>query len=366
MIEELKKSPLFNLSLSSKELFHSNFLAWIFEKDKRNVSEFVCKVLSVEVSGEPEVCRELHNFDIVLKFEGDFWVVIENKIKSLPDENQIEKYQNKLKKINPHGGSQLVILSLYQTGDAENVVSLGYNSIVDYLQNIPFGNDIYFKHLLTDYISVLNNLIVLSSQWDKLKLYDFDTRSADYRMLKSVRIHDLFHKIKFYNLRIRLREALEPIEGISFHDFNYFSNSTGAASIRVQIKKVIVELQIQDYALRLMLMFENEEINAEKLDNQGCINELFKYLELGTLDKVLENQLYPKNKNYNRFGKTLIYKSRKIIKDVSIDMLIVEISDFFAKTCEYFVNNNELIENELIKVRSKGSLSIASKVQSVR
>lgn len=28
-IEKLKISPLFNLSLSSKELFHSNFLYWI-------------------------------------------------------------------------------------------------------------------------------------------------------------------------------------------------------------------------------------------------------------------------------------------------------------------------------------------------
>lgn len=28
-IDELSSSPLFNLSLSSKELFHSNFLAWL-------------------------------------------------------------------------------------------------------------------------------------------------------------------------------------------------------------------------------------------------------------------------------------------------------------------------------------------------
>lgn len=30
-INELKKSVLFNLSLGSKELFHSNFLAWFIE-----------------------------------------------------------------------------------------------------------------------------------------------------------------------------------------------------------------------------------------------------------------------------------------------------------------------------------------------
>jgi hypothetical protein len=30
-VQRLKKSPLFNLSLASKELFHSNFLAWLCE-----------------------------------------------------------------------------------------------------------------------------------------------------------------------------------------------------------------------------------------------------------------------------------------------------------------------------------------------
>ena len=31
-INYLKTSPMFNLSLSSKELFHSNFLYWICKK----------------------------------------------------------------------------------------------------------------------------------------------------------------------------------------------------------------------------------------------------------------------------------------------------------------------------------------------
>lgn len=32
-IEDLKKNPIFAMSLSSKELFHSNFWAWLFERN---------------------------------------------------------------------------------------------------------------------------------------------------------------------------------------------------------------------------------------------------------------------------------------------------------------------------------------------
>src|SRR6202021_318629 len=31
-VRKLRNSPLFNLSLASKELFHSNFLAWLLEQ----------------------------------------------------------------------------------------------------------------------------------------------------------------------------------------------------------------------------------------------------------------------------------------------------------------------------------------------
>lgn len=32
-VEKLSNNPIFQLSLSSKELFHSNFLAWLAEDD---------------------------------------------------------------------------------------------------------------------------------------------------------------------------------------------------------------------------------------------------------------------------------------------------------------------------------------------
>lgn len=136
---ELKKSPMFNLSLSSKELFHSNMLAWIAE-DEDTETLFV-KILELfgvandkatEIAekirkDEYMVLREYKNFDLCIcekiktadpvkgYKEGQILLVLENKFKSIPYKAQLEKYQQKAYELNkrkayPH----FVLLSLTQ------------------------------------------------------------------------------------------------------------------------------------------------------------------------------------------------------------------------------------------------------------
>ena len=47
--ESLKKNTMFNLSLSSKELFHSNFIAWLIENYPNNMNNIFNKVLKIVV-----------------------------------------------------------------------------------------------------------------------------------------------------------------------------------------------------------------------------------------------------------------------------------------------------------------------------
>ena len=44
-IKYLKTSPMFNLSLSSKELFHSNFLYWIWKADQKTFKSIINKLI---------------------------------------------------------------------------------------------------------------------------------------------------------------------------------------------------------------------------------------------------------------------------------------------------------------------------------
>ena len=46
-VQRLKKCPLFNLSLASKELFHSNFLAWLCEAYPNQVGRLFARFTKI-------------------------------------------------------------------------------------------------------------------------------------------------------------------------------------------------------------------------------------------------------------------------------------------------------------------------------
>ena len=97
-VEKLSNNPIFQLSLSSKELFHSNFLAWLAEDD--NTRCVFNKVMQTWLDdknweykpNEMEVKREYNHFDFCVcnklsidgnDVTGSVQVVLENKFKSI-------------------------------------------------------------------------------------------------------------------------------------------------------------------------------------------------------------------------------------------------------------------------------------------
>lgn len=121
-INYLKTSPMFNLSLASKELFHSNFLQFISLLDKTTFKEII-KDLGGEVENwgndeEWEVVREYKNLDLCVKrcdikydvikqskdepeiaqklIDGEILFVLENKFKSIPYKSQLDEYNKKI------------------------------------------------------------------------------------------------------------------------------------------------------------------------------------------------------------------------------------------------------------------------------
>lgn len=121
-IDELNNSPMFKLSLSSKELFHSNFLEWLSIVDREAFVKLINKMANLEEGSEwPKnwrVKREFQNFDLCvvaydeheyndynykgIEDEDNIMVlfVIENKVKSIPYKTQLDDYSNKAEIIN--------------------------------------------------------------------------------------------------------------------------------------------------------------------------------------------------------------------------------------------------------------------------
>ena len=139
-INYLKTSPMFNLSLSSNELFHSNFLYWIWKTNKDCFKKVINCLIGEENywddnwdSKTLEVRREYKNFDLSIvevlttsnkkdendkvvnnpasesennsqtgdyKTDGLILFVLENKVKSIPYSQQLLKYNEKIENHN--------------------------------------------------------------------------------------------------------------------------------------------------------------------------------------------------------------------------------------------------------------------------
>ena len=163
---ELKQSPMFNLSLSSKELFHSNMLAWIAEDaDTEKLFVKILVLFGVEETkaqdiadkirkDEYMVLREYKNFDLCIckkepasntvkgYKEGQILLVLENKFKSIPYKAQLEIYQQKAHNLNnskayPH----FVLLSLTQ-----NAYEFDFNTTPFKVENCDWHYVSYEKY----------------------------------------------------------------------------------------------------------------------------------------------------------------------------------------------------------------------------
>ncbi len=94
IIEKLSDNAMFSMSLTSRELFHSNVWAWMIRKyPKIFTSVFYPKY---DGKSEVKVFREENNNDLLLKIN-DKHIIIENKFKCMPNQNQLKKYYNECK-----------------------------------------------------------------------------------------------------------------------------------------------------------------------------------------------------------------------------------------------------------------------------
>lgn len=97
LVKTLQDSPLFQLSLTSKELFHSNFLYWLSvtyqDLFKETFSKLDCNTAAWPDKWEVE--REYKHLDLCVKGpgkRGKIYLVLENKVKSIPNQKQLNRY----------------------------------------------------------------------------------------------------------------------------------------------------------------------------------------------------------------------------------------------------------------------------------
>ena len=126
--EKIEKSPMFQLSLGSKELFHTNFLYWLWKAEPnafwRIMGSFGIKT---DDKGSLVVKREWEHFDLSIvhvtnkqknrkdgerEIVDNIVAVIENKVKSIPRIKQLENYNKEIEKVNKDNECKKILLAL--------------------------------------------------------------------------------------------------------------------------------------------------------------------------------------------------------------------------------------------------------------
>lgn len=107
LIKSLKKNPIFHMSLGSRELFHSNFLAWLGE---RHLPTLLNGLLNDNVSPPKwgaaleakSVEREKHNIDLLVEFKHsgqECLLAVEVKVKDVLRPTQLSEYDKAIDEV---------------------------------------------------------------------------------------------------------------------------------------------------------------------------------------------------------------------------------------------------------------------------
>ena len=271
-VESLKKSPLYNLSMANKELFHSNFLAWFGNQYKNEFKDLMNKLLGTEVLKDNNfsIEREYKHFDICVKVNGNEIILIENKVKSVPTSEQLEGYMNEVK----YKKCKFILLTMTQElQDLSKAVGWTVITSKDLSEKMPDRlNDCYHSSLLKDYRDYVNNLQDIIEIYDKEKNYN--SKPEDNRLKDELGIHDICGKRKAQTLYKKLCEAcknkniniVSDINNLSDNNIYIgwgYTNSTPLIEVKFKPSKDVsdvVIIQIQGKQYRHAVEFFDETI----------------------------------------------------------------------------------------------------------
>lgn len=229
IINALNANPMFHMSLASKELFHSNFLYWLWKLDASKFLTLLdklsgCNDFSRLTPDSIEVKREYQHFDLCVLEKGNphkVLLVIENKVKSIPCLKQLNEYTGKLE-----NSCKKVLLTLMQNfPDKEDILNNSdwkikyYNNLADAISMsyvVP-----KYQTFIDEYIKFISNLHNLSTSWNPDNV--LITKQTFYKDVENLRLHDLFGKLFFSRVAAELKNKLAS-QGVDLSNISVSSS----------------------------------------------------------------------------------------------------------------------------------------------
>ena len=260
-IKKLKDSPLYNLSMANKELFHSNFLAWFGNIYKIEFNWLINQLLGAgswpDEIQDYSIVREYKHFDICIKDSCDNpRILIENKVKSVPTKEQLDRYRSEVNE------DLCILILLTMTSHLHDLTGakgwkiITYKDLSEKLSKVSLA-DSYHSQLLKDYCEYVDNLQQIIETFDNEEYYF--SRAEQNNIKLDLGIHDICGKRKAQVLYQKLfKECLNHGMNVvskyeDLSDDNIFVGwgYTNLPLIEVRIKNqadaIIIQIQGKQY-----------------------------------------------------------------------------------------------------------------------
>ena len=370
----LRKNPMFRLSMSSLELFHSNFLEWLFDIDHKAFLN--CFGLKVNNSSTYTIEREYRLGTARVNGKKKKWVtdiavfekaddknekkkkaaktdknkklilIIENKIKSTPSKGQLENQSKEADK--KAKGCKKVLLSLFEYSVSKGK-SYGFDKVLykKLCGKIQANYESYrsSNSYINDYCEMLNNLQKVIDEDPLVKDWK-DGHYTAHMFSKKLEIYDMMDAFRKYQAASLVNEfensfiITNPTTGMSLckktglpmtceHSLN---NKHACTTIAYELNsRLCVGVQIEHDQLRIFFEDKNKKFNIPNVD--AYWNNWFKPL---TPQGKSTKKGGPAYCSYNMSKSLFIYRYVKFDdiwgpNPIAIDKLCIRVEDLLNK-----------------------------------
>ena len=341
--ERLRTNPITHLGLVNKELFHSNFLAWLVEAHPEIGRRLFRHALTVDAQQmEQPPLREWRHLDLVLRLGGHRPLVIENKTFAPPDARQLDLYAEDLEVRRLRADH--LLLSLTPPEWVRSVMSvaptsvwnyMSYNDLVESLGELDdLIPDAFERELVDRYSAMLRDLISIVAVYGEL---DEDDRvvpgSDELALLRRTRIVDGILKLRVRMIAQRVaRDAKEALGEVLAGVDSGFTNGSPFLSMSARHGDVNLGWQLQRGQFRLTAKFlepglrgpkdpTRRSIRAAELKADQVWFDFAPVADLVSERATRPLRARPDDRGFNHYAPDFVYEYRTI-SDLTIGELL--------------------------------------------
>ena len=335
MQANLINSPIYNMSMCSLENFHTCFWKWIGNTYKNDfLKVFIDKdnLNEDNIEYNDQVSLSGFKLDLEIKYKEnnrEKRIIIENKIKSFPTNEQLEKYSKEALVED----NIFILTSLAPKFDIPKPwIYLSYSKIADNMAKIFNDSfkykDIYHKGLIKDYINVIRQLS-LNFPCCNSEKYDFYIENEAWK----IGLRDIYVKYKTSQLQNYIKNKVKFDDICISTDFR---NKQGIINIFREFDDynipltLLIQIQYDEY--RYCLIYDTDENNKREKLAQELNDKGLWFNKSKTIDLYPKARIY-KSKKFCGYAPSFIYKyqtleklfNKKTLSDVSYEEIAQQI-----------------------------------------